>query len=135
MIVNRPPGASVGSNASPVTQPAVGCAAAHPATAARISSTLRASRTGDALQAEPAQQRVNVPITERRQQRAPGQVHHVGPGTAAVQRVLAERKYAAAGHRQRAAGLRARQTRPHRAAHEQLLRLHRHLPKLKLNQY
>ena len=43
---NRPPGASVGSNASPVTQPAPGCAAAHPETAARISCTLRASRTG-----------------------------------------------------------------------------------------
>ena len=43
---NRPPSASVGSNASPVTHSASGCAAAQAATAARISATLRAWRTG-----------------------------------------------------------------------------------------
>jgi hypothetical protein len=78
-------------------------------------------------QAEPAQQRVRVPVAERGQQSAPGQVGHLGPRAAAVQRVLAQREHPPAGHGQRRGGGRARHARADRAAGEQLVCLHQRL--------
>jgi len=68
-----------------------------------------------------------MPVAERGQQRAPGQVDHLGPRPAGLERVLAQREHPPAGYGQRGAGRRAGHAGADYAAGEQLLCLHHRL--------